>query len=131
MEYVRAFGTAALQGLLTGVWVAAGELPTVKRRLVRVGAVGTLSALASIGDKAEDTEESRRPKRHGAVTVAMVAVSVGVVVGRRQIEKRWLASLERSGNPHPRRALAVRLGALSFAATLPGQLIEVCDARRS
>jgi hypothetical protein len=42
--YPRAVLTAALQGLLTGAWVAAGELPAHNRRLVRAGSVLSLSA---------------------------------------------------------------------------------------
>ncbi|BCJ54087.1 hypothetical protein Asp14428_55620 [Actinoplanes sp. NBRC 14428] len=60
-SYARAVGAAALQGLLTGVWVAAGELPPAKRRLSRAGAVVTLSGIASIRDWAFPEEPARRP----------------------------------------------------------------------
>ncbi|MEV4636297.1 hypothetical protein AB0J80_03000 [Actinoplanes sp. NPDC049548] len=173
--YVRAVGAAALQGLLTGVWVAAGELPPAKRRLSRAGAVVTLSAVASIRDWAfTDDPRDRQPsprrspdpaissppatspppaassppavpapsaalgsadaplpisKKSLIVTGAGIALSVGTMIGGRKLEKRWLAALHRDGHPHPHRALAVRMGLLSFAATLPRRLIRVRESR--
>ena len=140
--YPRAVLTAALQGLLTGAWVAAGELPARRRRLVRAGSVLSLSAVAAVGgrgdsgepDEPEPTAEQYAAggadKRKLAVAAAAVGISVGLVVGRRQLEKRWLAALTRAGHPHPHRALALRMGLLSFAGTLPGRLVEVREGRR-
>ena len=137
-SYPRAFVDAALQGLVTGAWVAAAELPAGRRRLVRAGSVIGGSALASIGDRGSDEKEpaAERPtaadfdKRKLAATAAAIAVSVGVAVGRRQLEKRWLGALTRAGHPHPHRALALRMGLLSFAGTLPARLVKVHEGRR-
>jgi hypothetical protein len=135
--YPRAVLAAALQGLLTGAWVAAGELPTARRRLARAGSVLSLSAVASIGDRAEPEEpaaEPRRPReidaRTLAVTAASIGISVGLIVGRRRLEQRWLGALTRAGHPYPYRALGLRMGLLSFAGTLPGKLVEVHEGRR-
>ncbi|MEV8508672.1 hypothetical protein AB0368_28125 [Actinoplanes sp. NPDC051475] len=157
--YVRAVGAAALQGLLTGVWVAAGELPPAKRRLSRAGAVVALSGMASVRDWAFPDEPSAIPAKTRAVTGetravpdeaemlsdevpprpiskarlaatgAAVAVSVATMVGGRRLEKRWLGALERDGHAHPHRALGVRMGLISFAATLSQRLIRVHEAR--
>jgi hypothetical protein len=137
--YPRAVLTAALQGLLTGAWVAAGELPTRGRRLVRAGSVLSLSAAASIGDRGDPGEPEPTAEQYAAwdvdrrklaVTAVSLGVSVGLMAGRRRLEKRWLAALARDGHPHPYRALALRMGLLSFAGTLPGRLVEVYEARR-
>lgn len=138
--YPRAVVAAALQGLLTGAWVAAGELPTRQRRLARTGAVVTLSALAAFGerDEADGPERTAEQfaawgadKRKLAVTAATIGLSVGFAIGRRQLEKRWLAALDRDGHRNPHRALAVRMGLISFAGTLPGRLVRVREGRRS
>jgi len=57
--YPRAVLTSVLQGVFTGVWVAAGELPAPQRRPARAGSVLTLSALASIGDRGDAGEPVR------------------------------------------------------------------------
>jgi hypothetical protein len=125
--------------LLTGAWVAAGELPAGRRRLIRAGSVLSLSAVVSIGggddgDEPEPTAERYASwdvdKRKLAVTAVSLGVSVGLAVGRRRLEKRWLGALTRAGHPHPQRALALRMGLLSFAGTLPGGLVRVHEARR-
>ncbi|MFI5932888.1 hypothetical protein [Actinoplanes sp. NPDC051494] len=125
---VREVGSAALQGLLTGLWVAAGELPTARRRLARTGATLGLSAVGSIRDWAF-ADEGKKPERQDidgrrklVVTGVVTAVGIGVMVGRKQVENRWLARLERDGHAYPHRALGVRMGALSFAGTLVTQL---------
>ena len=139
--YARAVGASALQGLLTGIWVAAGELSPAKRRAGRAAAVVTLSAVASARDWAfpdeeqkEKEEEQKTPgppdKRQLLALGAAAAISTGMVLGRRRLERRWLAGLERAGHPHPYRALAVRMGLLSFAGTLPGRLVKAHTARR-
>jgi hypothetical protein len=132
-----------LQGLLTGVWVAAGELPVARRRAVRAGSVLVLSAVASLVDRGEADEpthgDDSAAGRDGprevdvrklAVTAGAIGASVGLVVGRRRFETRWLDRLTRDGHPHPQRALAVRLGLFSFAGTLPARLIKVYEQRR-
>jgi len=140
--YPRAVLAAALQGLLTGAWVAAGELPTRGRRLARAGSVLSLSAVASVGargdsgepDETEPTAEQYAAwdvdKRKLAAAAASIGLSAALVVGRRQLEKRWLAALARDGHPHPHRALALRMGLLTFAGTLPGRLVKVREGRR-
>ncbi|GAA2548586.1 hypothetical protein GCM10010435_17670 [Winogradskya consettensis] len=142
-RYVRDVGAAALQGVLTGVWVAAGELAPGRRRAVRVASVVGLSAVASIRDWAfPETEEAAEeevaavegevsglePDEEASVDVkrlvvggVLIAASVGVIVGRKRLERRWLGRLERGGHAHPYRALGVRMGALSFAGTLAGK----------
>jgi len=143
-SYARAVGASALQGLLTGIWVAAGELPPAKRRAGRAAAVVTLSAVASIRDWAfpdeeQEDEEQKEPeqkaprspdKRQLLAVGTAVVFSTAMIVGRRRMERRWLAGLERAGHPHPHRALAVRMGLLSFAGTLPGRLAKAQTARR-
>lgn len=59
-----------------------------------------------------------------AGTVAAIALSAGLMVGRRQVEKRWLAGLVRRGHAHPHRALAIRMGLLAMAGALPSRLIR-------
>ena len=134
-SYSRAVLTAAFQGLLTGAWIAAGELPTRNRRLARVGAVVSITALAAIGDKDDEESETKEEpaefdNRKLAITAASMAVGLGMIAGRRAVEKRWLAALTRDGHPHPHRALAVRMGLLSFAGTLPGRLVKVHERRK-
>lgn len=142
-SYLRAVTMAALQGLLTASWIAAGELPTAKRRVARVGAVAALSAAASIGDRsdpapaepAEDegdtVDDAKAATRSLVLTAVVIGGSVAMIVGRRRFEQRWLDALARDGHPHPHRALAIRMGLLSVAATLPGRLIKVREGRRA
>ena len=135
-SYARAVSASALQGLLTGIWVAAGELTPAKRRATRAAAVVTLSAVASIRDWAfpdeEKEEETPRPpdKRQLLAVGAAAVFTTGMVIARRRLERRWLAGLERAGHPRPYRAVAVRMGLLSFAGTLPGRLVKAHEARR-
>jgi hypothetical protein len=75
--------------------------PSLRRRALLAGAVGV-----------------------GALTAA-VAVSVGVAMAGRQLERRWLARLTRQGHPHPHRALALRMAGLYAALTVPSRLIIV------
>lgn len=134
-SYFRAVTMSALQGLLTATWIAAGELPTAKRRVARAGAVATLSAVASIGDRAEPAPpkpaEKVDAKRSLALTTVIIGGSAAMILGRRRFEKRWLDALVRNGHPHPHRALAIRMGLLSIAVGLPGRLIKVHEARRT
>ena len=136
--YAGAVGSATAQGLLTAVWIASGELSEGKRRLARAGAA---AAVATVGwftsDRDTDAGDHEAPddpskpvdRRRVAVVVAASALSIGMIAGRRQLEKRWLARLTRAGHEHPHRALALRLGLLSVAATLPGKLLAVHEAR--
>ncbi len=131
--YPRAVLTTAAQGLLAGAWSAAGELPASRRRLARAGSVLVVGAIAAIADREEEPEPMVRPEidaRGLAVAAGAVAISVGLAVQRRRLEKRWLAALIRDGHPHPHRAMAVRMGLLSIAGALPGQLIKVHEQRR-
>lgn len=146
-DYRQAVASAAAQGLLTGVWTAAGELSPGWRRLARATAslavmgVGWSSDTSGSRNRvvtwnAEDrlviTEDGeRKPAPKPAVMVAGVVFGVGMIVGRRQWEKRWLARLERDGHAHPYRALALRVGLLSAAGTLASRLIEARAKRES
>ena len=142
-SYVRAVSMSALQGLLTASWIAAGELSTARRRVARVSAVAALSAVASIGDRSEPEQpepagkdgdtvaEAKAATRSLALTAVVVGGSIAMIVGRRRFERRWLEALARDGHTHPHRALAIRMGLLSVAATLPGRLIKVREARRT
>ncbi|WP_433790664.1 hypothetical protein [Actinoplanes sp. CA-252034] len=67
-------------------------------------------------------------KRKAVVGAALLGLTVATVVGRRQLEKRWLARLTRNGHPHPTRALAVRIGTLEFAGQLA---LQVAEAHRA
>ncbi|MBL7256348.1 hypothetical protein [Paractinoplanes lichenicola] len=82
------------------------------------------SELLGIGDKLE------RPfdKRKAVLGAAVVAISVGAIAGRRQLEKRWLARLTGNGHPHPTRGLAVRVAAVEFAGQFA---LQLADRRRS
>ncbi len=143
-----AVANAGLDGLMTVVWVAAGELSPMGRRGVRLGVTTAVAAVGYVTtkDKSEPpaaAEDEPQPpagddgepavppfdKRKMAVTAALLAVSVGTMVGRRRLERRWTARLAEQGHPHPTRALAVRLGALAFGAGLLRQLAEA-PARR-
>ena len=134
--YPRAVLSAALQGLLSGAWIAAGELPAPQRRLVRAGSVLVLSAASfAVSRDESDRDESDQPRELSATRVAvsagLVGASVGATIGRRRFERYWLAKLERDGHPHPQRVLAVRMGLVSFAGALPSGLVKVYERRRA
>jgi hypothetical protein len=157
--YLRAIGSALAEGLTTAAWVAAGELPKRRRRLVRAGtaaSVVTVGALLVARDPtraaAHDPDQTGTPEsadsqltesaqsggtplpldaRRIAVTVILGVVSIGSTIGRRRLEKRWLAQLQANGHEHPHRALAVRMGLLSVAVTLPRRLYAARDADRN
>jgi hypothetical protein len=63
--------------------------------------------------------------RDQAVALSMAAVGAARMVTTWRLEKRWLASLQRAGHPHPYRGLAWRTGLLNAAGSLPAQLLEV------
>jgi hypothetical protein len=147
--YFGAVGSAVAQSLLTGAWVASGELPRSKRRAVRGAATAAVVVsgwYASAKDDREisytvgeglvirtpDGTEVRRPVRpRSAIATGATAVfGLGMIVGRRELEKRWLARLQRNGHHHPHRALALRMGLLTLAGALPGRLIAAREAQR-
>jgi hypothetical protein len=156
LTYVRAIGSALAQGALTATWVAAGELPTPQRRLARAGAAASVAAVGWFssdssdnsdnstegtpsppsnqpagGPAQDDTPQPMDPRRV-ALTVVLSGLSIGMLVGRRHLEKRWLARLAAKGHEHPHRALALRLGLLSAAATLASSLQSAhAEQRRS
>jgi hypothetical protein len=142
--YLGAVASAAAQGLLTSAWIASGELPAGRRRAVRAAATAVVAAAGVIASRKEDNvvtwskeegvvvrdkdgKEQPRPSARGSA-VGM-AVGVGMLVGRRELEKRWLKRLERNGHDHPYRALALRMGLLAMAGTLPGRLAAARKAR--
>jgi hypothetical protein len=145
--YLGAVGTAVAQGALTAAWIASGELPYGPRRAARlafVAAVVTTGWLASARDPREytytvgeglavknpDGTEERRPVRKASLA-ASATLGLGMIVWRRQLEKRWLDRLRRAGHDHPHRALALRMGLLSLAGTLGSRLIAVQEAKKS
>ncbi|HET6532663.1 MAG TPA: hypothetical protein VFH03_18915 [Actinoplanes sp.] len=147
--YLGAVGTAVAHGALTAAWIASGELPHDRRRAVRIAgiaAVVTAGWLTSARDPREfsytvgegglvvvknpDGTEERRPVRKAALA-ASATFGLGMIVGRRHLEKRWLDRLRRSGHEHPHRALALRMGLLSLAGTLGSRLIAVHEAEKS
>lgn len=142
-SYLRAVSSAVGQGLLTAAWIASGGLPPHQRRAVRVAATAAVVAVGVAAERKDDrvvtwTEEGgikvESPdgvpeKPSGAASAVGIAFGIGMVVGRRQVEKRWLARLQRAGHEHPHRALAWRIGLLSVAATLPGNLMKAHQAR--
>ncbi|WP_306204286.1 hypothetical protein [Actinoplanes sp. RD1] len=69
-------------------------------------------------------DEPAVDKRKLVATGLAFAISGGAIVGRRFLERRWLARLERKGHPHPYRALGVRMGAISGATALVSGLTQ-------
>ena len=148
LTYVRAIGSALAQGALTATWIAARELPTRQRRLVRAGATVSIAAVGWFSSASDERsidwtagegvtvkatpDDTPQPldARRVAVSLMLGGLSIGMLVGRRQLEKRWLARLEEKGHEHPHRALALRLGLLTVATTLPGRLQAARDAQR-
>lgn len=142
-DYLRAVASAAGQGLLTAIWVAAGELSSSKRRAARLSVAAATAGFGwATGDKGgvRSTSEVRptvraesdeRDRRLGPVAISVIAaLSVGPLLARRQLEKRWLVRLRRHGHNHPHRALAVRMGLLAIACCLPGQLLSAHEAAK-
>jgi hypothetical protein len=149
--YLGVVSSAAAEGLLTGVWVVAGELPPARRRLARAGTVVAVSAAGwatspghstvtrersvtwsdDRGLVVRDADGTEIPGRRGMVAAGVsAALAVGMTVGRRQVERRWLARLERRGHAHPYRALAVRMAVFTTAVTLSKGLIDSYRTRR-
>jgi hypothetical protein len=155
-SYGRAVGLAALQAILSSTWILARELPPAKRRLARVGTVAAVTAVGYVlSPKPEDEEEEPElvvgaqpflasdglpedreaeppapfDKRKAVLAAGAIGLSVAAVVGRRQLEKRWLARLTRNGHPHPTRGLAVRIAGVEFVGQLVLQAVDVHKAR--
>ncbi|MEV4276920.1 hypothetical protein [Actinoplanes xinjiangensis] len=156
VSYGRAAAVAALQAALSSTWIAARELSPAKRRLARLGTTAAVAAIGYVTSPKEPDgqsdgepgdlvvadrpfpvseppvpEEAPEPafdKRKAVVGLAMIGLTVAAVVGRRTVEKRWLARLTRNGHPHPTRALAVRIGAIEFAGQFA---LQVAEARRT
>ncbi|MFC7533866.1 hypothetical protein [Actinoplanes sp. GCM10030250] len=90
--------------------------------------VGARPMLVAEGGPVVDPEaqpEKTFDKRKAAVTAAALGLSVAAVIGRRQLEKRWLARLTRNGHPRPTRGLAVRMAAVEFTGQLALQLADM------
>lgn len=139
---------AALQAAHSGLWIAAGELSPARRRLARFGTFATVAAvayaatpkpseelvvgqqpfLASEGSPESGSEEPF-DKRKALVTAGMIGLSAAMIVGRRSLEKKWLARLARKGHTRPRRALAVRMAAVEFTGLLAIQAAEMRTER--
>ena len=143
-DYLRAVGSAAAEGALTGAWIATGELPPAHRRALRLGATAVVVVsgwVASARDRTEyhytvgeglmvrhpDGTEERRPVRKASLA-ATALFGTGMIIGRRQLEKRWLARLAEQGHTHPHRALALRIGMLAMAGALGRRLIAMNEA---
>lgn len=150
--YTGAMSSAVLQGLSTAVWVTAGGLPPGRRRAVRAGVVAVGVAVAAVQYRREQQREPRLLDRPVLVkdvlagevtpaeqagpglppraTLVALAVSTGVALGGRQVEKRWLARLIRDGHPRPHRSLGIRMGMLMTATALVSEVVAVVDDRR-
>lgn len=142
--YPSAVASSAAQGLLTATWIAAGGLPTAQRRAVRLAATAAVAAAGVIADRNDprtvtwtpdegltvEQDGKPQPRAGAASTAAGMALGLGMIVGRRHLEKRWLSRLEAQGKRNPHRALALRLGLLTIAGTLPSRLLKAREARR-
>lgn len=149
-RYAGAVGTAALQGLVSAVWVAAEELPPGARRLTRLGMSLAVAAVGA-GTTRDATEEGatgrppeRRPTdapaaaspgrltaapgRLAAAAVLLPVVTVGPMILRRRLERRWLDQAAAGGHLHPHRVVALRIGLLSFLMTLVSNLVKAHQA---
>ena len=145
--YLGAVASSTGQGLLTAAWIATGELPTGQRRAVQLAATAVVGAVAAViavrsddtvvtwspeeGVTARSEDGTPVPRRPGAAaSAAVIALALGMPFGRRQLEKRWLARLQRQGHEHPYRGLALRIGLLTTVGALPGRLMDAHKARQ-
>jgi hypothetical protein len=143
--YLSAVATSVAQAVLTAAWIAAGGLPPARRRTVRAGASAAVAAAGVLAGRRDDPEitwtpetglvvkgedGTPRPRPSTNATAAAVVLGLGMIVTRRQIEKRWLARLQRDGHEHPYRRLALRMGLLTVATTLPEKLIAARREQR-
>lgn len=151
VDHFRAIGSVALQAVISGAWVAAGELPAAKRRLARAATMvsGTSVSLliAPPQDRLvtwtreggfewmpgvdKDVDKVPQPARSNAAALVAMTVAAGIYVGGRVLEKRWLESLRRAGHPHPHRALGLRMGLLSVAGSLGARAVTAYTSSNS
>ena len=87
------------------------------------------AALDSAGPDSAGPEAAKTPpggfdRRTAAALGLGVLTGTAGILGRRGLEKRWLARLTRDGHRHPTRALAVRMAAVEFALHLALQLAD-------
>ena len=162
VKIVNAVGSAVGQGVVTGVWIAAGGLPAGRRRALRaattaaivaIGVAGSAKAVRGAIGSARDAESGSGSaagrvggaesgaadaagrggegpdRKRVALTVGLGAVSVASLVGRRRVERLWLARLVRNGHSHPHVALGVRMGLISAGLALAGELGKRLDQR--
>lgn len=71
-----------------------------------------------------EAPESPFDKRRAIATAGALGLTIAVTLGRRRLQKRWLARLVRDGHAHPNRALALRMAPMMFAAEIAVQLID-------
>ena len=152
-SYSRAVTVAAMQAVFNSAWIAARELSPAKRRLARVGVIAIGAAgyaaatpdtrqairdvreeVESLRDKESSPDNAEEPpatpefpldKRRAVAIVGALGLTIAVTLGRRRLEKRWLARLARDGHAHPTRALALRMAPVAFAAELAIQLVDM------
>ncbi|MCM4085005.1 hypothetical protein [Paractinoplanes hotanensis] len=111
----------------------AGATPDTRRAIREVRA-----EVESLRDKEDEPESSRDSaeeppatpdssfdKRRAVAIVGALGLTIAVTLGRRRLEKRWLARLARDGHAHPTRALALRMAPVAFAAELAIQIIDM------
>lgn len=142
-NHPRVIGNLVLQALVSGLWVAAGELPAGKRRLARAATVVTGTSIGVLITPPQerpvtwtreggvewlpgvdkDLDKAPEPEGSNAAALVAMAVAAGVYVGGRVLERRWLESLRRAGHPHPHRALGVRMGLVSVAGSLGARAV--------
>jgi hypothetical protein len=142
--YLSAVASAAGQGLLTATWIASGVLPTARRRAVRLAASAAVAAAGIIADRNDPKTVSwtpdeglkvhkdgaEQPRPSATATAAGIALGLSMIIGRHQLEKRWFSRLQARGHQHPHRGLALRMGLLAIAGTLPARLLKAHEARK-
>lgn len=72
-------------------------------------------------------QDQRRLTKNLVLTAATGTV---LSIARRQLRKRWLTGLAAEGHPHPHRALAIRMSALTFVLSLARHLLSAVESRR-
>jgi len=118
-RYLRMIRTTALNAVFTAVWVAAGELPTGKRRLVRTAITATATA---VGWAALPPQE--RPftwGRENDFAMAKVAEPAAEKYAENQARE---THPENEMSPGRRIALASGMFAFSAGVTLAGRKLE-------
>jgi hypothetical protein len=129
----RVVAAAAAQAVVSGAWIAARELSPAKRRLARLSTVAAVAAVGwatsddteAPGSETDDDTPSPEFDRRKAAALGVAALAgTAAILGRRRLEKRWLARLTRDGHTHPTRALALRMSAVEFTLHLGLQLAD-------